>query len=588
MSRIPDELVEQVRDAADLVGLIGETVPLKRTGADWRGPCPFHGGTHNNFAVIPRKQRFYCFVCHESGDAFSWLMKRLGLDYPSAIREVARRAGIVIPEQAERAGPDPREPLLQAAAAAHDWFQRQLRERPDAAPARTYVADRGFDAEQVALLELGWAPPGDAFLAAMGELGIAPQVLAEAGLLRHREDGGTVPVFRRRLILPIHDARGRVVAFGGRALDDRPPKYLNSPETPIFRKGQQLYHLHLAKGAIRREQDAILVEGYFDVIRLALAGVEHVVAGLGTAFTEEQAQLLRRLTPRVTLLYDSDSAGLKATFRAGHQLLRAGLQVRVATMPPGDDPDTLVRAGGAEALAPILRDALDLLERQVQILQRAGWLADVARRRAALDKLLDTLRATSDPVTRDLYVARVAEATGVQVETVRGELAARPARGGTVVAGQPGPRSGAAVEPSPDVSRQEAQLLAVIVNDDAWLDRAGREVDPALLPSPAAAELLGAMLVAGSRDLPEGVSYAAATLWSRARERAIAGDAAASTYAGALAQLRISRELPSLDAVADPVARRKAEAAIAEKHGDPYHMQRRGFKRRPPAPDDPR
>nr|MBA3554694.1 DNA primase [Gemmatimonadales bacterium] len=409
MSLIPDETVEQVRDSADLVGLIGESVELKRTGSDYRGPCPFHGGKNRNFSVIPKKGRYYCFVCHESGDVFTWLMKRTGMDYPTAIREVARRAGIVIPERPGRTGPDPLEPLFGAVAAAHDWFTRQLLESPEAKAARQYLEGRDVPLETAAIHGLGFAPSDRSFLTAMRELGVKDQVLLEAGLTVARDDGSIHPRFRGRLLFPIHDLRGRVAGFGGRLLGPGEPKYLNSPESAIFHKGRQLYNLHQAKGAIRKEETVILVEGYFDVFRLLLAGVDHVVAPLGTALTADQAALLKRYAPSATLLYDSDQAGLRATFRAGDELLRHAIRVRVATLPPGEDPDTLVRSGGARALEAVLGDAVDLLERKIQLLERRGWFEGVEHQREALDRLLPTIRAAADPITRDLYLKAVSD-----------------------------------------------------------------------------------------------------------------------------------------------------------------------------------
>ncbi len=361
MSLIPDDVIEQVREAADIVGIIGEHVELKRTGSDFRAPCPFHGGTHRNFAVIPRKGMFYCFVCHEGGDVFTFFMKRLGMDYPTAVREVARRVGITIPERGPT-GPDPHEPLYGAVAAAADWFARQLRESPEADVARQYLASRHLDLETVLPLGLGYAPRGKGFLDAMKGLGVRDEVLLEAGLLAKREDGTLVPRFRGRLLFPIHDLRGRAVAFGGRILGDGEPKYLNSPDTPIFHKGRLLYNLHVAKHAMRKQERAILVEGYFDVLRVALAGIEEVVAPLGTGLTPEQAQLVKRHAPHVILVYDSDDAGLRATFRAGDELLREGLRVSVATLPVGEDPDSLVQARGAAGLEQFVTDAVDVLE----------------------------------------------------------------------------------------------------------------------------------------------------------------------------------------------------------------------------------
>jgi DNA primase len=420
MSLIPEDVIEQVREAADLVGIIGEHVELKRTGSDFRGPCPFHGGTHRNFAVVPKKGMFYCFVCHEAGDAFTFFMKKLGMDYPTAVREVARRVGITIPERGP-SGPDPHEPLFNAVAAAADWFTRQLSDSPEAEVARTYLGSRGLELETALPLGLGYAPKGKAFLEAMKGLGLHDDVLLEAGLLLKREDGTLASRFHGRLLFPIHDPRARVVGFGGRILGDGEPKYLNSPDTPIFHKGKLLYNLHIAKHAMRRAQRAIVVEGYFDVLRLGLAGIEEVVAPLGTALTSDQAQLVKRYAPHVILLYDSDDSGLRATFRSGDELLRQGVRVSVATLPAGEDPDTLVRRQGAAGLEELLGDAVDVFERKIQILDRKGFFGTLPGRRRALDGLLPTMRAAADPITRELYISRAAEVMGVRKDVLERE-----------------------------------------------------------------------------------------------------------------------------------------------------------------------
>ncbi len=421
MSGIPEDVIERVRDTADIVEVIGEHVELKRTGSDYRGPCPFHGGAHRNFAVIPKKQMFYCFVCHEAGDVFSFLMKRSGLEYPAAIREVAGRYGISIPER-PTGGPDPREPLFTAVSVAGEWYAKRLRESDDAGAARSYLAQRGFDLEKLGPLGLGYAPRGNDFVEAMTRLGIENKVLVEAGLAVEREEGGIRPRFWNRVLFPIRDLRGWPVGFGGRVIGNGEPKYLNSPESQIFHKGRLLYNLHDAKPAIRKSEQAVVVEGYFDVLRLIEVGVEGVVAPLGTSLTGDQAKLLKRYTTSVIVLYDSDSAGLRATFRAGDELLRAGLRVSVATLPEGQDPDTLAAEGGADAVDALLRDAIDVLEREIQLLERKGWLGTLSGRRRALDRLMPTIRAANDPVTRDLYLSRTAEVLGVSRESVGREV----------------------------------------------------------------------------------------------------------------------------------------------------------------------
>ena len=471
MSLIPDDVIEQVREAADIVGIIGEHVELKRTGADFRAACPFHGGTHRNFAVIPRKGMFYCFVCHEGGDVFTFFMKKLGMDYPTAVREVARRVGIAIPERGPT-GPDPREPLYGAVAAAADWFARQLRESPEAQVARDYLASRHLELEVVLPLGLGYAPRSRALLDAMKGLGVREEVLLEAGLLVKREDGTLLPRFRGRLLFPIHDLRARVVAFGGRILGEGEPKYLNSPDSPVFHKGKLLYNLHVAKHAMRKAERAILVEGYFDVLRLSLAGIEEVVAPLGTGLTPDQAQLLARHAPHVTLLYDSDDAGLRATFRAGDELLRQGLRVSVATLPPGEDPDTLVQKQGAAGLEAILKDAVDPLERKIQILDRKAFFASLPGRRRALDRLLPTIRAAKDPITRELYISRAAEAAGVRKDVLEREVTGDGGRGTGGAAPSLVPRPS-----SPLPASAEKALLLLMLEGEPWKSRVVEAVD---------------------------------------------------------------------------------------------------------------
>jgi DNA primase len=401
-------------------------------------------------------------------------------------------------------------PLFGAVAAAHDWFTRQLLEAAEGKGAREYLAGRDLPLETAAIHGLGFAPSGKAFIAAMQELGVKDPVLLETGLTVARDDGSVIPRFRARLLFPIHDLRGRVAGFGGRLLGPGEPKYLNSPETPIFHKGKQLYNLHQAKGAIRKEESVILVEGYFDVLRLVLAGVDHVVAPLGTAMTADQAALLKRYAPSATLLYDSDQAGLRATFRAGDELLRHGMRVRVATLPPGEDPDTLVKTGGAAALDPVLRDAVDLLERKIQLLERRGWFEGVEHQREALDRLLPTIRAASDPITRELYLKAVSDRTGVSREVLQQEAAARP-KGGPAPAPAPSRRaeSGSPRGAPRRPRRREAEfaaerdLLRVLMRDRGWLARAVAEVPPEWIETPALREVYDAM-----RQSPENVGSA--------------------------------------------------------------------------------
>lgn len=425
---IPDDVVERVADAADIVQIIGEHVKLKRVGRSWRGPCPFHQGTHPNFSVTPGGG-YRCWSCGEKGSVFTFVQKRLGLDFVDAVKYVGEKSGIEVREVSRRReGPDPREPFWEVNAAAADYFQRTLWESEAGAPAREYLVQREISRADADRFSLGFAPREIGLMRAhLQTLGFDDERQLEAGLLVKREEVEEPrPRFRNRLIFPIRDVQGNAIAFGGRLIGPGEPKYLNSSESPTFVKRRTLYGLSWAKNAIRRADRAILVEGYFDCVRLMMAGVDEVVAPLGTALTEPQAELLRRYTRNVYLLYDSDPAGLKATFRAGDELLRLGVSVQVVTLPDGEDPDSFVRAHGREKLEEHIGQAIDVFERKVQLLERHGAFGDLRRKRQAIDKLLPTLRAVSDPLTRDLYVARTSEASGVGRELLEREIGHGP------------------------------------------------------------------------------------------------------------------------------------------------------------------
>ncbi|MEP6992436.1 MAG: DNA primase [bacterium] len=439
---IPDETVERVRESADIVGVIGEYVQLKRTGSDFRGPCPFHQGTGRNFSVSPKKMMYYCFVCHEGGDVFNYLMKRLGVDWPTAVRMVAEKSGIEIIETQSRRPDekDTREPMWEVNGAAAEYYHGILWDDDLGAAARAYLDKRGIARELAEKVGVGFAPREIGLMRAhMNTLGFDDDRLVEVGLL-HTPEGSTEPRprFRDRLMFPIYDISSRVVGFGGRLLGPGEPKYLNSADSPVFSKGRLLYGLNWAKQAARRDERMLVVEGYFDVMRLIGAGVESVVAPMGTALTDEQAKLIRRYTQRVFLLYDSDKAGLKATFRSGDELLGQGASVQVVTLPDGEDPDTFVRTHGTEGLEAQLASSIDVFERKIQLLERGGWFADLRKKRQALDRLLPTLRATSDPLTRDMYLGYAATAAGVTRELLERELTApERTRSGRVAARQP-------------------------------------------------------------------------------------------------------------------------------------------------------
>ncbi len=427
---IPQETIERIRDAADLVAIIGESVKLRRVGSDFRGACPFHGGKNPNFSVSTKNNTYHCFKCGESGDVFTFFQKHGGMDWPTAVRAAADRAGIVIVETRGTRDEvrDAREPVWALLGAAGEFFRERLW-APEGVAAQSYLLSRGLDRAACERFEIGFAPSdADVLRAKLGALGYNELQLLDAGLLVRRDEDGRVRArFRNRIMFPIHDASGHPVGFGGRLMGPGEPKYLNSSDSPVFSKGQLLYGLHWAKTSLRKEDQALVVEGYMDVVRCHLAGATHAVAGLGTALTEGQAQLLTRYTRNVYLLYDSDAAGQKATFRAGTELLRQKAAVRVVSLPDGYDPDTYVAQFGRAGLDRLLNVGVDIFERQLQLLDRKGWFADLSKARTAIDKVMPTLQATADEITRALYLSRLADVTHVPVPVIEAEMA-KPAR----------------------------------------------------------------------------------------------------------------------------------------------------------------
>jgi DNA primase len=480
---IPDDVVDEVRARADIVEVIGEHVALKRAGKDFKARCPFHEERTTSFYVVPSKGFNKCFGCNESGDVFTFLMKRLGLSFVDAVKAVAARSGVEVREVTRQGGEDPHRHLHEANSFALEFYQKNLWDPKGGKSARAYLNGRGIGREAGERFGLGYAPDEWRSLREGAAVhGIDDAVLLEVGLLIQREEGKEpYDRFRNRIIFPIQSASGKVLAFGGRILGRSgkgAPKYLNSPETPVYHKGEVLYGLASGKNAIRREEGALVVEGYMDALSLAAGGIENVVAPLGTSMTEDQARLLARYSTRVFLLFDSDPAGLKATFRAGDVLLAAGLHPSVVTLPPGEDPDTVIRKEGPEGIREYLTQAVDVLDRKLQILEEKDYFSSIERTRGAVDRLLPTLRAAKDPTLRDIYVAKVAERTGVRRETLDAEL--KKGDGGLSIRTRTRTRS-----PSPATGSgrpvglgAERKLLLLLVQFRDYVDLAAERLGP--------------------------------------------------------------------------------------------------------------
>jgi DNA primase len=596
---ISQETIERVKESADIVGVIGEYVNLRRQGSDYRGPCPFHQGTSRNFSVVPKKQLYHCFVCHESGDVFTFLTKRLGVDWPTAVRMVAEKSGIEVVETQSRRGPDEkddREPFWEVNGAAAEYFRKTLWEDELGREARAYLEQREVSRELADRVGLGFAPREIGLMRSyLNTLGFEDERLSEIGLLTVPE-GGTEPRprFRGRLIFPIYDLAGRVSGFGGRLLGPGEPKYLNSPESPIFSKGKLLYALNWAKQAARRDERMLVVEGYFDVVRLIGAGIESAVAPMGTALTEDQAKLIRRYTDRVFLLYDSDKAGLKATFRSGDELLRQGAAVQVVTLPEGEDPDSFVRAHGARGLESQLAASIDVFERKIQLLDRGGWFADLRKKRQALDRLLPTLRATSDPLTRDMYLGHASAAAGVTRELLERELSA-PARGRGAQGGPPAPGADAEPRvprgrpvPPPDVMRvrsgerrrvggertsaAERELTRVLLHRPGYFEQVVERIGTDSFRDPELRAIFAAMVErgpdAGFDLLAEALSGDAVVVMQDLLVEAGGLEHADEAVAGSLAAIHkgdLARRMEEIDALMPLAANEEKDALTREK-----------------------
>lgn len=529
---IPDDQVEEVRARADIVDIIGELVPLKKAGREYKANCPFHEERTPSFYVVPEKGFYKCFGCGKSGDVFSFVMERLGLDFVEAVKHVAGRSGVEVREVSrQREEEDPHRPLYELNAFAREWFRERLVDPATGGAAQAYLVGRGIDAETAERFGLGYAPDEwRALRDAAAKHGLDEELMVEVGLLARRErDNETYDRFRGRVIFPIEGVTGRVIAFGGRILEGSDkkdaPKYLNSPETPIYHKGRQLYGLSWARHHIRRDESAVVVEGYMDVVSLAAHGFENVVAPLGTAMTPEQAKLLGRYAQRIFLLFDSDAAGLKATFRAGDVLLEEGLHPAVVTLPPGEDPDTMVRKLGPAALKGHLDDAVDVLDRKLQILDEKDFFSSIERIRSAVDRLLPTLRAAADPALRDIYVSKVADRTGVRRETLEAELR-KPAGPGRTVRSEAPPPS---PTPSPKLPRLGAErtLLVLMTKNADYVERVSERLgtedfvdpsyraifqalldDPELRAPPSAMDPVAVQRLQEILDDPEEIGHA--------------------------------------------------------------------------------
>lgn len=420
---------ELVRQAVDLVRLIGESVQLKRAGRRYSGLCPFHSEKSPSFSVDPERGLYHCFGCKKSGDAFSFVMERDRVDFKTALQTLAEWAGVELPKFSgpSREQTDHMQRLRDCMSAAADIYRKVLRSDEGKA-ARDYMTGRGFDAKTLDSFGVGFAPDGWDSLARLGlAKKFSEEELLDAGLIKRGDRGGMYDVFRSRLVFPIRDEQGRPIAFGGRILpgDDSPAKYLNSPETPLFSKSRVLFGVDLAKGAMVKSRTAIIFEGYADAAMAHQHGIDNAVAVLGTALTPEHAAVLRRLADKVVLVFDADAAGGMATRRSVELFLREPIEVSVAELPAGMDPDEFLQAHGADAFRQRIDKAVDALAYQWRALTRQLDGGVTARQKATETYLNLIAEARSgvggaiDPMRWSAVLSRVSRLTGLAVDDLQ-------------------------------------------------------------------------------------------------------------------------------------------------------------------------
>ncbi len=415
--------VDRVKQQADIVRVVGEYVRLKKSGQNFTGLCPFHSEKTPSFAVHPVKQIYHCFGCGAGGDVFKFVMEMDKITFPEAVRAVAEKCGIAVPRARERTPEERKEnqqrtSLVELHRETAAFFVQQLNGTQEGRAAKAYLLDRGLDSEAMARFGIGFAPSGGEALLRAFKQKYPERVLEASGLFSRDQNGRLFDRFRRRVMFPIANDSGKIVAFGGRALGDDLPKYLNSPETPIYTKSNLLYHLDRAKEALRQRDFAVLVEGYMDAIAVARAGISNVVASCGTSLTEPQVKLLNRFTRRIVVNYDPDTAGQAATERSLAILLEQGAEVRVLALPGGKDPDSFIRSEGATAYTKLLNEAPPYVDYLISRARKMDMSTAEGKLRA-VNFLMPYVQRIPDRILRSEWATRIAQQLRIEEPVLR-------------------------------------------------------------------------------------------------------------------------------------------------------------------------
>ncbi|MBD3379088.1 MAG: DNA primase [Candidatus Omnitrophica bacterium] len=422
MGRIPQEIIDQVLDRTDIVEVISGYVNIKKAGRNFKGCCPFHDEKTPSFVVSPDKQIYHCFGCSAGGNAVGFVMRYENMEFPEALRMLAEKAGVEVPEQRadDGMGGSISAKLYEVNGLAAEYYHKLMKSRHGAA-AREYLKARGMTGGTADTFMIGYSPDSWESLRKYCETkGFSPAVLRKAGLTVPSDKGrGDYDRFRKRIIFPIFNERGKIVAFGGRVMDDSLPKYINSPETPVYNKSGVLYGLNFARKSMRDKGCAVIVEGYMDVIMTHQYGVKNIVATSGTALTSRQAAMLKRYTKTAVMLFDSDQAGETASLRGLDILIEHGMEVRVAALPSGEDPDSYIKKKGREAFESVLEQAKGLFEYKLDLLIGRLGKRDVG---GIVDEMLPTISKVGNAVVQSDYLKKLAERLGVHEASLRYEL----------------------------------------------------------------------------------------------------------------------------------------------------------------------
>jgi len=554
MGLIAEETIQRVTEANDIVEVIGSYFPLKRAGTSFRALCPFHREKSPSFHVNPSRQSFHCFGCGAGGGVLRFVMDYEHVDFPTAVRRLAQRAGVPVVEEAgggdDEAKRGQRQRLLGLHAEAAEWFHQNLLTAPDARPARDYLKSRGIGGEIARSWQLGYAPDSwDALLTFLGSRKFTRDEMLVSGLATSKEEG-LYSRFRGRVMFPIRNDYGEVIAFSGRILeaDAKAAKYVNSPETPLFTKGKILYGLDKTKRELIEKNAAIVCEGQLDLISAYEAGVKHVIAPQGTAFTGDQARLLRRFVETVLLCFDSDKAGQQAVARSLPALLSQGLTVRVVELPDGEDPDSMIRSRGPEAFLEAVSQARDFFEHATAKAEASGELSDPTGKSRLVRRLGPPLALVQDAALREALLGRLASRLGIPQQAIRAAMKAPAATP------EEAPPDDAPPEPEQIVLTPGMAILCRLAMTSQEVRLWLREQDcPALDPQ---GRLLGTIAQADfSDDSPMGLASFLGSLGG-AEERALSAidltrravdpiGLARETWGGLIAQ-NLNREIEGL------------------------------------------